>query len=275
MERVEPVPLGEDGMQREEWSRSRFWLCHFLQSRHERLRVDFSPPRPADPAADSELRRWLARDEFAPPIHEAGFLHGAAERYAADPAFVQAQRLMVKERLVHAQLIARLRERLGLANRPRTRRAWLIASAFGLAGPRFEMSIFLLADLIDLATLEQVQAETDDPAVRGVCGSIRRDRRGHVEFLTERLTMELADLNFARRNLRRARLRALFAAILANALYRRGALLRAAGASRRAFAAGAWREFDATLERVVPYRRDALVSALGLQREKPYEKPPL
>lgn len=256
-----------------EWSRSRFWLCHFLYSRHERLGVDFHSAAVGESPVEAEFHRWLAADDFAPPIHEARFVRRVAARYADDPAFVQCQRLMVKERLSHAQMIGGLRDRAGVTTRPRGGRARLIAEAFGAAGPRFEMSIFLLAGLIDLATLRLVQASTRDAVVRGVCESVGRDRAAHVAFLAERLTMELADLNFARRNLRRLRLRGLFTAILADAAYRRGPLLRACGSTRRDFANGCRREFQEILERVVPYRRDALVHALLTQREKPYEKP--
>ncbi len=258
-----------------EWSRSRFWLCHFLQSRHERLEVDFATASNGESTVDAELYRWLATDNVAPPINEAQFVGRAATRYADDPAFVQCLRLMIKERQAHALLIDQLRSRANVATRARSIRTRTIAGIFGAAGPRFEMSIFLLADIIDLSTLKLLQLSTTDSVIRNTCEAIRHDRATHIAFLAERLTVELADLNFIRRNLRRLRLRGLFAAILADAGYRRGRLLRACGSTQRSFVGNCWRSFQQVLEQMVPYHRDALVNALLMQREKPYEKPRL
>ena len=45
------------------------------------------------------------------------------------------------------------------------------------------------------------------------------------------------------------------------------------GQSPVAWAAQTWRQFEAILERIVPYRRDELLRLLTEQRERPYDRP--
>ena len=80
-----------------------------------------------------------------------------------------------------------------------------------------------------------------------VCNEVLRDKVAHVSFLTEKLTAEFADFNFARRNLRRLRLRIMCAlAIVCGAVFQ-GKLLAAAGISRQNFAAKCWARLIARL----------------------------
>ncbi|MCE9591929.1 MAG: hypothetical protein K8S99_15575 [Planctomycetes bacterium] len=258
-----------------EWSRSRYWLCHFLNSRHERGRIDWSSPAPTAPPeapGDSQSIRHLAGDILAGCVGTAALAVRVAQRYPEDPAFVQSVRLMVKERMYHANLMGRVRERLQTGSRSTTGPRGWVASMAALPGVRFELSLLLLADLLDTAVLRRVETTVGDPAVRQAVQTVLRERRGHALFNAERLTLELAELNFVRRNLRRLRLRMMFATGLAWTVARSGRLLGACGVGRRAFAAEAWRGFSDVLERIVPYRRDALLSALMSQREHPYDK---
>jgi hypothetical protein len=152
--------------------------------------------------------------------------------------------------------------------------AWRVALSglLRLPGPRFELSVMMLSDLIDAEFYRLLRGSIHDAATATAAQSVHEDKLAHAAFHCERLTMELADLNFLRRNLRRLRLRGMFAAALALTLYHRGRLIRAAGSTRVAFAKTVWQNFRGVLESVVPYRREALLNALLSQREKPYAK---
>ncbi|MCC5829948.1 MAG: hypothetical protein JJU36_10925 [Phycisphaeraceae bacterium] len=254
-------------MSEKEWSRSRYWLFHFLQSRHLRPKFRW-PPRAigtrlsqalalALPAWSSQDRAWLTRR--------------LADRARCDPAWVQAVRLMVREADHHEHLLgkwsgtARVREPEGnLRVRFRALRCRL--------GVRFELSRVLLLGLIRSGLMEAVErySAADDDLTRTLMRDLRRELDGHRQFLSEWLTAEFADFNFVRRNLRRWRLRLMFASLLSVHLLCRGALIRRCGTSPIAFALEQWRGFARMLEEMVPYRREALLTALLNQREYPW-----
>ena len=62
--------------------------------------------------------------------------------------------------------------------------------------------------------------------------------------------------------MRRLRLRVMWGAALLYTTACHGRLIRAVGMSRRRFVMVAYRRFGSLLERIVPYRRDALLAAL-------------
>ena len=268
-------------MDKAEWSRSRFWLGHFLYSRHdrppltwqcdERLPITLGPP----------LVRWLDRrlgrcEDFGPWL-----IAHAVQVHARDPAYIQAARLWIKECEYHRRLYQRLIGCL-TASPPRRPRlpGWdsLVARVsrwrFRLLGARFEMSVRLLDDLMDLAVLRAVDVGGAAATVRGVCEIVRREKQAHLAFTSERLTLLYADFNFIRRNLRRLRLRLMCAALLCQVAWQNGPLLHAAGTTRWRFMRRTFAQFSALLERMVPYRREALLAALVDQRREPYAEPP-
>src|ERR1043165_1424984 len=96
------VPREErSAMRPREWSRSRFWLCHFLHNRHERPRIDGSKAIDLEAPLRGPVARWLANDAAQPPVCGARLVVQAARHYHADPAFVQSLRLLVKEQQHH------------------------------------------------------------------------------------------------------------------------------------------------------------------------------
>ncbi len=256
-------------MQRGEWSRSRYWLCRFLHSRHLRDRIDWDAGGSAAAhAAASELLESLPRRDE----HDYAWLVGRSLRWErSDPAFVQSLRLFVKELRFQQGLLSRLGR--GSAARQRSPlpvRMWAgIRRALGL---RFEMSCLLMGQLVRQRLSRQLAASSPDAALAGVCQQIQRDCDAHIAFLSERLTREYADFNFIRRNARRLRLRVMCLVELHRA--RRAA--RRAGlpsAFTPTDAADCRHQFEAVLERMVPYHRDALLAALLEQTREPYAEP--
>lgn len=255
----------------QEWSRSRYWFCHFLQSRHTRPKVRWQSPLNLDhklmpPAALHGLTHRLA----APQAGMADVINTAQRRFKHDPAFVQSLRLLAKERVFHHDLLVQLQDRhqpQTLLPAMRQARKEITASLLGM---RYFLASLLLDDVIDLGLLKIAQLHWTDEAAQGVCQTLLRDKAAHAVFLAERLTMEYADFNFARRNLRRLRLRGLFFVHLRRMLRQDHAILAQAGVTPRAFARDSWKRFNQVLETVVPYRRESLMKSLVVQREKPY-----
>ena len=266
-------------MRETEWSRSRFWLGHFLYSRHDRHPITWKHDPPPHVGLREPLRAWLrGRSQ---DFDETGrwLVERALGEHAGDPAYIQSLRLVVKERQHHRDLCSRLIGTLGAAATARPRPARRSAlQTMGrlrrhLLGPRFEMSVRLLRNLVDLAIIDRVGQACDTPAVQGVCENVRCEKRAHVAFDTERLTILYADFNFLRRNLRRLRLRLMCGAFIAAAMWRHGRLIQATGAEQWRFTGRTYAQFSRLLERMVPYRREALLTALLNQRQDPYAEP--
>ncbi len=238
-----------------EWRRGRFWLSHFLHNRHVRRRVRFARTPRVSPA----VRRWLGRP--APGKERAALVTLTARRCWVDPAFVQALRLMVKEESYHAEL-----RRAALGGEPLRAHAvdprWRL-----LLGVRFEWSVMLLSRIVDEPLTLSVRQAVDHPDLRAMCDQLLGDRAAHRRFLADRLTLAYADFNFLRRNLRRWRLRVMFALLLTITLAQHRALTH----DLPALARRCWLDFEATLEQIVPYHRDRLMRALLRQSERPYE----
>ena len=270
-----------------EWSRSRYWLGHFLYSRHERHAVAWNDHDACiDPAAagPAPLARWLARRHQAQRItNDSGIwlIQDALRRHPHDPAYIQSLRLIARENREDGEMIDRLMTCLGLSLKPRTGVLASLRRSFGRMrrprlGSRFEMSLRLLNDLLDLSVLtmlHQVSSLCRQAPLQSVCKNLCQDKRAHIAFAAERLTMLYADFNFVRRNLRRLRLRLMWTAALLYVAFRHGELLRACGASPWGFVIGGYGRFSPLLERMVPYRRDALLAALLNQKQDPYAEP--
>lgn len=259
-----------------EWSRSRFWFAHFLYSRHERPKLRFDGGPAAGNASDG-LRDWLRHGLSGACVGGASMVRNALQRHADDPAFVQTIRLLAKERDYHAGLVAQLAARwraddgMVSTQRSETSHALLPAGTLSLPGVRFELSLILLSGLVNAVMLRGVSAWTNDPLTRDALHAIADDLAQHGAFCVERLTAEFADFNFARRNLRRWRLRSMFAGVLARHAWRHRGLLREMGLSVAGFCRATWPVFESALERMVPYHREALIAALLRQREQPYD----
>lgn len=90
-----------------EWSRSRHWHAHFLHHRHRRTRVVWDRPGQCD---GQDVAHYLLR-QVAGRGADAWIIDRAATRYPADPAYIQALRLLTAEQRHHDALIARLAQR--------------------------------------------------------------------------------------------------------------------------------------------------------------------
>ncbi len=131
-------------------------------------------------------------------------------------------------------------------------------------GARFELSVHLMRLIVLAEQCRHVVRTSHDDDLINICRQVRGDLAGHIAFLSERLTLEYADFNFIRRNLRRVRLRGMLLAAVA--------VLPPVAGSRMNTTIVAARRFESILERMVPYRRDALLNALGHQRKRPYDQ---
>ena len=270
-------------MNQGQWSRSRFWLCHFLFSRHERLAVNWQADAHCPPRLDEALTGWLQhrRRPQAAMIESARRLVAdAVDRNRDDPAYIQCLRLLVKERQYQHELAQRWLARPGGHDQSRRRKGTfatihrrIAAWRFMLLGARFEMSVQFFADLYDLSVMSMAAGSGSGSVAADVAANLAHDKRAHVAFAAERLTMLYADFNSLRRNLRRLRLRGIWLTCLLRCVARDGRLIKACGRSRWQFLFAALRQFDQLLETMVPYRRDALLKALMSQRQQPYAKP--
>jgi len=243
-----------------EWSRSRYWLGFFLNSRHQRdpslLRGPTSASREASRVFAAighrmaQDARWIVRGDAAP---------------GEDPYYRQTLRLWLKERGYVASLWRPWRDgEPEVTQTPRWRR---------LLGDRFELSIQLLRLLADEALLELLDPADAEPH-RARIQQWRRDVSAHQLFLAERLTMAYADFNFVRRNLRRARLRLMFLGMLLHRAWLHRELVASRPGGFRGWAVQAFRRFEAILARVAPYRRAEMLAALQWQHRRPFDRPP-
>ena len=293
-------------MSRGEWTRSRYWLCHFLNSRHLREPIEFAPLRGADPGSQGRTAfRWLADWLGLGREADRHWLVEATARHARhDPALVQAVRLMVKEQEYHRELLARLAPPAAPEHRPAASEGTGESAQTAsrprpghirrLLGLRFELSRLMLWQLLHvelcrhIAAAEENRPQTEtmghdehgsappaDTALEAVARQWQRDLGNHLAFVAERLTDQYADFNFIRRNLRRWRLRGMFLCMTGMMVFRGRNHLAALHVDRAAYFTGAWRRFRRVLEHVVPYHRDALLAALLDQQSRPWDVPPL
>lgn len=257
------------------WSRSRFWLCHFLHSRHVRPRVKWDASLSEGDRLPADVLTGL-RERLLEPLEAfAQLLEHAPDACGHDPALVQTLRLHYRERAWQEKQLCTLihRHQPGhVLQAVTSRRKRTTATLFGM---RYFLASLLLDDLLDIILLGHAMAQVGDKVTRQVLGHLREERVAHAAFLGEYLTLAYADFNFIRRNLRRARLRGLFAIHLRRMMQYEQPLLQATGLSRRELSRQSWRVFGRVMERVVPYRRDALLAALTHQRDRPFEDIPL
>ncbi len=257
------------------WSRSRYWLCHFLHNRHVRVRTT-SLICQNQTASDRVIQQWL--DRFADRAnHTSPWLVDAAlATHPNDPAFVQCLRLWIKEDQALAKLARHLLQQGSTDTQASAQVFGLIPSLPQMRrklGLRFEVSILLLGNVLEVASLKHLRVKADAPALRRGIEQLLHDRQQHIAFASEWLTREFADFNFLRRNLRRLRLRVLFALMLADYLLHHGSTLQQLGLSRWFILRQTWRSFAQLLENMVPYHRDALLAQLLAQRQHPYDQP--
>ena len=261
-------------MQDRQWARSRYWLCHFLHNRHERVKIQWDAP--ADNDMGDELRlaisHWLAWISQTNGPARQRLIDWAVTDCASDPAYVQSIRLFVKEEQHHTTLIERY---LALRSQPMQPGGLVRAAMRSVIRPlglRFELSVLLLSEIAVITMNRLLLPQVRDETLRSLLTQIIHDHQCHLSFHCERLTAEFADFNFVRRNLRRLRLRAMFATAFKGITLHHRALLKTTGCQPRDFASHCWSNFESILEHMVPYRREALLARLLDQSENPYGK---
>lgn len=253
-----------------EWARSRYWLCHFLTSRHRRPRVSSSTIDASDVGESTlqALTHWLAKTaRFQADDHRA-LVRRAEKSLAHDPAFVQSLRLVAREREHHARLAGRTLEQLGVS--PRPTRAH-IAPLDVCLSVRFRLQTDLLRLICESELLDALrEAPGLSTAIRDRLALIATERQNHQAFVGEWLTAQFAEFNTVRRNLRRLRLRVMFAAVLVESTIANRRVLRVSGQPAWRFLPRTWSRFKQWMAWLAPYRRDELLGALLRQREDPF-----
>ena len=102
-------------MSHEEWSRSRFWLCHFLHSRHVRQPIEWGSHADTNPRFVDAIALWLTASRYDPHEGGAWLVARAVRDCPYDPAYIQSLRLLVKEQRYQDELIDRTLDRYGSA----------------------------------------------------------------------------------------------------------------------------------------------------------------
>jgi hypothetical protein len=260
-------------MQDREWPRSRYWLCHFIQNRHERVTIPWKAAAPAPDAMKTSVANWLRWISETNAPARARLIDWAVRDCASDPAYVQSIRLFIREEQHHTEIIGRylaLRETPGRAGGFNRAAVRAIIKPLGM---RFELSVLTLSE-IAVITMNRLLLEKSnhDAALSALLTQVIHDHQCHLAFHSERLTTEFADFNFLRRNLRRLRLRTMFAVAIKGLTLHHRPLLRALNCTPRQFSQRCWAGFETVLERMVPYRREALLARLLDQRENRYAK---
>lgn len=255
-----------------EWPRSRFWLCHFLYSRHERPYIHWDAP-----CVDEPLRRsageWLSWQIQINDGSRQRLIDHATTECATDPAYIQSLRLFTREEHHQREIVERWLDESGHDISPQGRVRHLMRLAVRPLGLRFELSLLLLGEIATLTMNRLMLERASDTKLAGVLNQLILDHEQHIAFHSERLTAEYADFNFIRRNLRRSRLRGMFATLVRGIAWQQRRTLKAMNVSQSEFRRDAQRNFEAVLSRMVPYHREALLESLGQQRDQRYEKP--
>ncbi len=263
-------------MQDRQWARSRYWFCHFLHNRHERVKIQWNAVPSAEQTLDDSLARpvahWLAWISQTNAPARQRLINWGVNDCASDPAYIQTLRLFVKEEQHHTALIDRYLTLRNLPVIPGGLVRAAVRSCIRPLGLRFELSILLLSEIAVITMNRLLLPQVKDETLRGLLTQIIHDHQCHLAFHCERLTAEFADFNFIRRNLRRLRLRTMFATAVKGITLHHRSLLRAVGCTPSDFNAQCRNHFTAILERMVPYRREALLARLVDQSENPFAK---
>lgn len=258
-------------MNEQEWSRSRFWLCYFLDNRHRRAKRQWST---ASFASKDQLRpilhRYVSLVRSADLQARQWMIDEAARTLTHDPALVQSLRLLIKEQQYHDRELSVLlvgSDQSGQSTDLPHRVYRAVRRRLGL---RYEMARLLISLIVQYEWLSALRENWPDFGTTALCTQLQHDMQGHIAFLRERLTHEFAEFNFARRNLRRWRLRGLFTLRVSRMTWHARASLRELGLSPRVLAHRSLDHFEQVLRQMVPYHRGELVRQLQGQQSEPF-----
>ncbi|MFJ3858206.1 ferritin-like domain-containing protein [Streptomyces sp. NPDC090085] len=156
---------------------------------------------------------------------------------AGNPSYTAAARLFVAEEQNHARMLALL---LAAAGEPVLPGHWSDAAFVRIRrmlGLRVELMVLMVAEVVALSYYRALRDGAPDALTAEVAGRILGDEERHVPFHCHRLHEGLAGLPRPARRAATAGWRLLVAGAAAVVAADHGAALRAAGVSRRAFAA--------------------------------------
>ena len=239
------------------WCRSKYWLCHFLNTRHLRPKII----TPSQPINNNPLYYFLQKQNALPLFQSPWPINQAIHQHDQDPAFIQTIRLLAKKKTYLQTLRINIINTLTPPHTPYTpTHIRNIHSRFSL---KFALSIDLIDQVIAL-TLYQSQAQAPNHATYA---QLTKDTNNHITFYTEYLTYAYANFNFVRRNLRRLRLRAMFITALYQTQKIYTPLLP------ESFKQDAWLIFESAIKTMLPYRRTTLTQNLRHQEKNPFATP--
>jgi len=175
------------------------WLRYFQGNCRDRREPDWNAPVVGESRLISLIATSLAHLQLGESGEGTVLLHGAARIYADDPDYTAALALFIAEEREHARLLARSVQRLGGSL---VQRHWTHAcfrSFRHALGPRFELQILLIAEIVGTAFYRLLRKHGGDPVVSAVCDLLLTDEDQHLAFHRERFRADHAGWSSARR----------------------------------------------------------------------------
>jgi hypothetical protein len=115
---------------------------------------------------------------------------------AADPRFIDALKLFVKEEQRHSAYLLRFMQREGIAG---TSKHW-VDTVFRrlrvLAGLELSLRVLVAAEIIAIPYYEALSAATQSPLLRAICSRILQDEARHLRFQASMLSRLSASRSF-------------------------------------------------------------------------------
>ncbi len=213
------------------------WLRYFQGNCRDRREPDWDAPVVGAPKLMSLIATSLAHLQLGESGDGTVLLHGAARVYAVDPDYAAALALFIAEEREHARLLARSVLRLGgrLVQRHWTHACF--RSFRHALGPRFELQILLIAEIVGTAFYRLLRRHGPDPVVAAVCDLLLTDEDRHLAFHRERFRADHAGWSSARRWIWLAQVRFVLHCAGVVAWWDFAATVEILGASRKDFCA--------------------------------------
>ncbi|HEY4385522.1 MAG TPA: ferritin-like domain-containing protein [Ktedonobacteraceae bacterium] len=175
------------------------WLCYFQKNRYQRLTIPWERGIVAEPSLRRPLIHSLQRFQVGEQGDGLHLRKGAAR--IADPDYIDAIDLFIKEEQEHSRLLAKIIESMGGS---------LLAYHWSdicfiflrrLLRLRLELLVLLVAEIIAQAYYKILYDGTPDIVLRSVFGQILHDEQGHVAFHRAYLRQSFAKISPLQRQL--------------------------------------------------------------------------
>jgi hypothetical protein len=162
---------------------------------------------------------------------------------AADPRFIDALKLFVKQEQRHSAYLLRFMQREGIAA---TSGHW-VDTVFRrlrvLAGLELCLRVLVSAEIIAIPYYEALSAATQSPLLQAICSRILRDEAAHLRFQASMLSRLSASRSFFADRVVSAVHRMFLLVTCYVVWFEHGRVFRAAGYSRQGFLAETFWEF--------------------------------